>query len=155
MKTLITALLVCAALGTLAPVMAQTQRQDAIWARTALNSITLDGVLDEPEWALAESWVIEYAVDAGIPGSGWKTESGWQPIDPTYATIKFLVSGNQLYMAAVVEDQHPVVAGEQVEVMGEHDDLLVERGEAFAADQHRQVVIAEGHRADRTSRQVS
>ena len=105
MKTTITILLLCAGLGILAPAMAQVQRQDAIWARTALNSITLDGVLDEPEWALADSHVIDYGVDAGIPGSGWKTESGWQPIDPTHATLKFLVSGNQLYLAAVVEDQ--------------------------------------------------
>jgi hypothetical protein len=105
MKTTIATLLLCAALGTLAPAMAQAPRQDAIWARTALNPITLDGVLDEPEWAQAESHVIQYALDAGIPGSGWKTESGWQPIDPTHATIKFLVYENQLYMAAIVEDQ--------------------------------------------------
>ena len=105
MKSLITTLVLCAALGLLAPAMAQAPRQDAIWARTALNPITVDGVLDEAEWAQAESHVIEYAVDAGVPGSGWKTESGWQPIDPTYATIKFLVYGNQLYMAATVLDQ--------------------------------------------------
>jgi hypothetical protein len=109
-KTIKTALF-CAVLGLLisaampGPVTAQTPREDAIWARTALNPITLDGVLDEPEWALAESHVIEYALDAGMPGSGWKTESGWQPIDPTHATIKFLVHGNQLYMAATVLDQ--------------------------------------------------
>lgn len=105
MKMMITTWLLCAVLGTLAPAMAQAPRQDAIWARTALNPITLDGVLDEADWAQAESHVIDYAVDAGIPGSGWKTESGWQPIDPTHATIKFLVYGNQLYMAAIVEDQ--------------------------------------------------
>jgi len=105
MKRTITTLLFFAALGLVTPVMAQAPRQDAIWARTALDAITLDGVLDEPEWALAESKVIEFGVPAGLPGSGWKIETGWPPIDPTYATIKFLVSGNQLYMAAVVEDQ--------------------------------------------------
>ena len=64
--------------------------------------ITLDGVLDEAAWAQAETKVIEYAEDAGIPGSGWKFEAGWEPVDPTYATLKFLVVGNQLYMGAVV-----------------------------------------------------
>ncbi len=87
------------------PLAAQEVREDAIWARTALSPITLDGVLDEPGWAVADSQIIEYAVDAGMPGSGWKTEAGWQPIDPTHATIKFLVQGNQLYMAAIVQDQ--------------------------------------------------
>ena len=105
MRTTITTLLLCAALGLVAPAMAQAPREDAIWARTALDPITLDGVLDEPGWALAESVVIEYAVDAGVPGSGWKTESGWQPIDPTHATLKFLVYENQLYLAATVLDQ--------------------------------------------------
>jgi hypothetical protein len=85
--------------------MAQAPREDAIWARTALDPITLDGVLDEPAWALAESLIIEYPVNAGLPGSGWKTESGWQPIDPTYATLKFLVYENQLYLAATVLDE--------------------------------------------------
>jgi hypothetical protein len=98
-------LILCAALGLVASALAQAPRQDAIWARRALNPITLDGVLDEPGWALADSHVIQYAVDSGIPGSGWKTESGWQPIDPTDAVIKFLVYENQLYMGAVVKDQ--------------------------------------------------
>jgi hypothetical protein len=105
MKTTFKLLVLCAALATMAPAMAQIPRQDAIWARTAFDPITLDGVLNEPEWAQAETHVIEYAVDAGMPGSGWKTESGWQPIDPTHATIRFLVQGNQLYMAATVLDQ--------------------------------------------------
>ncbi|PID81777.1 hypothetical protein CSA17_01210 [bacterium DOLJORAL78_65_58] len=87
------------------PVLAQAEREDAIWARTTSDPITLDGVLDEAAWADAETWVIDYAQDAGIPGSGWKTESGWQPVDPTHATIKFLIHDNQLYMGAYVEDQ--------------------------------------------------
>ena len=40
------------------------------------------------------------AVDAGIPGSGWKLEAGMLPDDPTNATLKFLVVGNQLYLGA-------------------------------------------------------
>jgi hypothetical protein len=87
------------------PAAGQTVREDAIWARTALSPITVDGVLDETAWAQAESHVIEYAVDAGIPGSGYKSEAGWAPVDPTRATLKFLVYENQLYMGAVVEDQ--------------------------------------------------
>lgn len=106
MKTTITILTLLLAAATLAtPAAAQDAREDAIWARTSLAPITLDGVLDEPGWAVADSHVIQYGIDAGVPGSGWKTESGWQPIDPTHATIKFLVHGNQLYMAAIVQDE--------------------------------------------------
>jgi hypothetical protein len=105
MRRTLTTLILIAVLGLAAPVMAQAPREDAIWARTALDPITLDGVLDEPAWALAESVVIEYPVNAGLPGSGWKTENGWQPIDPTHATLKFLVYENQLYLAATVLDE--------------------------------------------------
>ncbi|MDM7914421.1 MAG: hypothetical protein ACE15D_17490 [Candidatus Eisenbacteria bacterium] len=81
-------------------------RPDAIWARSADNfsTINLDGVLDEGAWALAESMHVEYPVDAGIPGSGWKSEGGVTPSNPTRATLKFLVRGNQLYMGAIVHD---------------------------------------------------
>ena len=52
------------------PAAGQTPREDAIWARSTGGApITLDGVLDEPAWALAESVVIEYPVNAGLPGS--------------------------------------------------------------------------------------
>ncbi|PJA73838.1 hypothetical protein CO151_12025 [bacterium CG_4_9_14_3_um_filter_65_15] len=84
---------------------AATQRLDAIWARTAADSVVLDGVLDEADWAQAESYVIDYATDAGIPGSGWKSESGWAPIDPTHAVLNFLVRNNQLYMGVYIQDQ--------------------------------------------------
>lgn len=105
MKKTLMILLILAGLIAAGTALAQAEREDAIWARRSLAPITLDGVLDEPGWAEAEVHVIEYGVDAGIPGSGWKTESGWQPIDPAYAEIKFLVYENQLYMAAVVQDQ--------------------------------------------------
>jgi len=103
MKRLILTLILCAVLTGSA--LAQAERLDAIWARTTTEAITLDGVLDEAAWADAETWVIDYAEDAGIPGSGWKTESGWQPTDPTHATLKFLIHDNQLYLGAYVEDQ--------------------------------------------------
>ena len=105
MKRMVLALALCVAVSGLVPAAAQTARQDAIWARTTTDPITLDGVLDEAAWAAAETWVIDYAEDAGVPGSGWKTESGWQPIDPTHATLKFLIYENQLYLGAYVEDQ--------------------------------------------------
>ena len=86
--------------------VAQPPRQDAIWARsTAGAPIVLDGILNEPQWALAESKVIDWATDAGIPGSGYKPEGGFLPTDPTHATVKFLTVGNTLYMGIVLPDK--------------------------------------------------
>jgi len=94
-----------AAMLTAAPSMAQPPRQDVIWARTTDGAaLTLDGVLDEPAWANAETKVIKYRYDSGEPGSGWKDEGGAVLPDSTYATLKFLVVGNQLWMGAVVRD---------------------------------------------------
>ncbi len=85
---------------------AQPPRQDAIWARsTAGAPIVLDGILNEPEWALAESKVIQFGTDTGIPGGGYKYEGGFVPTDPTNATIKFLTVGNILYMSVVLPDK--------------------------------------------------
>ncbi|NNE10540.1 MAG: T9SS type A sorting domain-containing protein [Gemmatimonadetes bacterium] len=84
---------------------AQAPREDAVWARTTDGAaITLDGVLDEAAWAEAESLTVQWGQSAGIPGSGWKAEVGFLPVDPTYATIKFLVDGNQLYLGFTVSD---------------------------------------------------
>jgi hypothetical protein len=81
------------------------KRQDAIWARTVpAGTITLDGKLDEPAWAKAESVVVYYGKSSGLPGSGWKDETGVKPTDPTRAVLKFLVSGNNLYIGAFVPD---------------------------------------------------
>ena len=85
--------------------LAQAPRTDAIWAKRSQAPIVLNGVLSEPAWAVAESVVIRMAQDAGVPGSGWKYEGGVLPVDPTHATLKFLVVGNQLYMGAKVRDQ--------------------------------------------------
>jgi len=106
---LLLGLLVGMVCGTVMTAFAQgpEPREDVIWARFALEPITLDGVLDEPAWALAETKVVEWAQDAGIPGSGWKVESGaFIPSDPTYATLKFLAYENQLYLGAVVQDTY-------------------------------------------------
>ncbi|MCI0493861.1 T9SS type A sorting domain-containing protein [candidate division KSB1 bacterium] len=81
------------------------ERPNLIWARTTSETITLDGKLDEPGWQAAESVRLQYGKTADlIPGSGWHDESGVKPSDPTDAVIKFLVSGNNLYMAVVAKD---------------------------------------------------
>lgn len=80
------------------------KRTDAIWARTAPGPITIDGVLNEPSWAAAESVRVAYGQSAGIPGSGWFHEQGAYPSDRTNATVKFLVHGDSLYVAVIARD---------------------------------------------------
>lgn len=92
-------------LGWAVPASAQAPRSDVIWARLYSQTITLDGQLNEPGWAKAESTIVRFGVDNGIPGSGWKMESGIIPGDSTYAVLKFLVQGNQLYLGAKVKDK--------------------------------------------------
>ncbi len=68
--------------------------------------ITLDGVLNEAAWAQAESRVIEYGQDAGHSRQRLEDpRPAGPPVDPTHATLKFLVHGNQLYMGAEVAGQ--------------------------------------------------
>lgn len=84
--------------------LAQPKRTDAVWARTAPSgSITVDGKLDEPAWANAESIYVQYGKIAGIPGSGYTAETG-VPFDSIRAVVKFLVSENQLYLGITVKD---------------------------------------------------
>jgi hypothetical protein len=121
MKSAIMAIAVLALVVSAAPAGAQLARTDAIWARTVPpGSITLDGNLNEPVWAQAESWRIHYHYDVstpvtgtqGLPGSGWKDEGGFPPgtngvttNDSTNALLKFLVMGNKLYMGVTVPDK--------------------------------------------------
>lgn len=105
MRKLSTTILLLVLCGLALPTQAQSVRDDVIWARKTTDTITLDGVLDEAAWSQAETKVVEWNVNAGIPGSGWKLEAGWDPDDPTHATFKFLVVGNQLYMGATVLDK--------------------------------------------------
>src|SRR5438876_1094089 len=80
----IAATLLAAGLGAALPCLAQTPRKDYIWARsTAGAALTLDGILNEPAWLMADSMVIHYGQDSGIPGSGWFNEAGILPSDPT------------------------------------------------------------------------
>lgn len=100
------ALVAAASLTLAATAWAQPPRQDVYWARsTAGAPIVLDGVLNEPEWAKAETKTIQWGTDAGIPGSGFKPEGGFLPTDPTNATVKFLTVGDTLYMGIVLPDK--------------------------------------------------
>jgi hypothetical protein len=99
-------LTIALAIGTAVPSGAQSPRKDVVWARSTGGApITLDGVLSEAAWAVAESVKVQYAVDGGIPGSGWFNEAGILPMDPTNATLRFLVVGNRLYLGAMVRDK--------------------------------------------------
>lgn len=81
------------------------ERPNLIWARTTTDAMTLDGKLDEAVWQKAESVRLQYIKSSElISGSGWRNEGGVNPSDPTDAIIKFLVSGNNLYMAVVAKD---------------------------------------------------
>lgn len=98
--------LIAGALLFALPAAAQAPRQDIIWARNAQSAtITLDGHLNEPVWAQAESVQILFKRDNGIPGSGYKYEAGVAPTDSTAATIKFLTKGDYLYLAARLPDK--------------------------------------------------
>ena len=106
------ALLVSAAALCATSALAQPSRNgvDVIWARQAPAAvIKLDGVLDEPAWAQAESKLIRYTYFAGdqngIPGSGYQEEGGKLTSDSTFALVKFLVVGNTLYMGADMKDK--------------------------------------------------
>jgi hypothetical protein len=87
-------------------IYAQDQpREDVRWARFTNNPITLDGVLNEPDWAKAESLKIVYGKSAGLPTSGWRAELQPDAVtDPTNATVKFLMSGNFLYLGVSIPD---------------------------------------------------
>jgi len=122
MKKLILAAIVASACLAAAGA-AQAARTDAIWARSTNGaSITLDGNMNEPAWALAESTVIRFGIDPGVPGSGSKFEAGRVPIDSTWATLRFLTVGNQLYMGAWVRDKS--IGGS--EIFNRFDGLLMD-----------------------------
>jgi len=104
-KTLEAAMVLIATLILPAQAFAQAKRADSIWARKTTEAIVLNGILSETSWAKAESVSVKFGIDNGIPGSGWKIESGVLPSDSTRATIKFLVRDNQLYMGAWVRDK--------------------------------------------------
>ncbi len=85
---------------------AQMNPTEYIWARNTDDNIVLDGKLDESAWNDAETKHIMYGENAGNPGSGYRSEGGvlTAPTDPVDATLRFLADGNQLYIAATVQD---------------------------------------------------
>lgn len=96
------ALLLVAATASADPV-----RENVIWARSTDGAhITMDGVLNEPAWANAESKVVRFGrgLDNGQPGSGYVFEGGHIPKDSTVATFKFLVDGDTLWIGASIPD---------------------------------------------------
>lgn len=102
---IVAALMIGALLCSALPSWAQFQRHDFIWARSTNGAaLTLDGVLNEPQWAQAESLVVTIRQDSGIPGSGWKDEGGFVSADPSRGVFRFLVVGNQLWMSCTVRD---------------------------------------------------
>jgi len=107
MRAGLIAIVACGTIGLAAQASAQSGRPDVLWARfTNPGAITMDGVLSEPEWALAESVVVRFGLVADlIPGSGYKFEGGTLPNDSTYCTIKVLADSNQFYMAAIARDK--------------------------------------------------
>ena len=127
-RILSVALLASAVLGFAPPSHAQAARQDAVWARnTNGQTITLDGVLGEPAWATAQTWTVRFGVNNGDPGSGWKIEAGRIPRDSTFATVKFLVSGGQLYLGITARDSS----------VGGSADFNREDGALMALKDHR------------------
>ena len=83
---------------------------DVIWARDVGSAtITPDGVLNEPEWAQAETLNIRWDAPLGFPGSGQFFQENpfglENPVDPTNATVSFLRKGNDLYVGVSVPDE--------------------------------------------------
>jgi len=103
-----TGALACVAIAVVtlaATAHAQREGKDVYWARQAPGAtIVLDGVLDEPAWQYASQKLIQYRVNNSDPGSGWQEEGGHLATDSTYALLRFLVVGNQLYMGVTVRD---------------------------------------------------
>ena len=88
------------------PGLAQAPRKDVVWARSTAGAlITVDGVLNEPAWLAADSVHVQWGMDSGIPGSGWKPEAGILPTDPTFATLKFLTVADSLYVSFFIKDK--------------------------------------------------
>ncbi|MEM1117803.1 MAG: T9SS type A sorting domain-containing protein [Bacteroidota bacterium] len=112
-----TATLLTLGLLVAAPAFAQLDRTsgddaDVIWARDIGSaSIAVDGALDEPEWAQAESIQFQWDTNLGFPGSGQFFQGGQNPnafedpVDPIDATVSFLRKGNELYVGVQANDK--------------------------------------------------
>lgn len=82
------------------------EREDAVWARLLDGEkITMDGVLDEASWAKADSLLIWYGYNTGLPQSGYVGE--FQPAsikDSLKATVKFLADPPYLWIGFSIPD---------------------------------------------------
>ncbi len=102
---LLAVLVAGAVLAMASPSRAQFTRYDTYWARSTNGApLTLDGKLDEPQWAMAESIIVQYPVLGPIPGSGYKDEGGFPATDRAYAVFRFLTVNDQLWMGCTVRD---------------------------------------------------
>ncbi|OQY79380.1 MAG: hypothetical protein B6D45_00855 [Ignavibacteriales bacterium UTCHB3] len=80
-------------------------RTDGIWAKVAVGDITLDGIMNESDWAKADSIQVIYGQPGILPTSGYTSEFNDPAIfDPVRATVKFLVKGNYLYLGFWMPD---------------------------------------------------
>lgn len=104
MKTKLFMMVACSLILLTLSAFGQPARKDVIWARNTPQAITLDGNLNEPAWAAAESVAIRYGGPLDPPGNGYRLENGVQPTDPLRATFKFLVHLDTLYMGVIVRD---------------------------------------------------
>ncbi|MCA0389313.1 MAG: T9SS type A sorting domain-containing protein [Bacteroidetes bacterium] len=80
-------------------------RSDALWGKVALGTITLDGNMNEADWAKADSVQVIYGQPGALPTSGWTSEFNENAItDPIRATVKFLVKDHYLYLGFKMPD---------------------------------------------------
>ncbi len=98
--------------GLMAPAaLAQPVRNgvDMIWAPDVMGAtLTLDGTLDEAEWASADSIKLFWGADPVAPGSGQRIEGEpalADPLDGNQGTLYTLRSGNTLWMGLDVKDK--------------------------------------------------
>ena len=87
------------------------QLRDVVWARDiGSGTITVDGNINEPEWAQAESFVLtqDGTQPTYIPGGGAAGRdafNGSPSPDPGQATVRYLRKGNMFYISADVQDK--------------------------------------------------
>ena len=106
----VTVLFCLAFIVTVTTVIAQPVRNgvDVVWARDVAGaSMTLDGVLDEEAWQMAETISLEWGAPNVLPGSGQRIEGEpvlAEPSDGNDGTLYFLRNGNTLWMGLMVND---------------------------------------------------
>lgn len=106
-KSLVAMLLIALAI----PAAAQPERNgvDVIWARDVEGAtMTLDGMLTEPEWQMAETLPLVYDQAHALPGSGQKIEYEpplAEPSDGNNGMAYFLRDGNVLWLGIMAQDE--------------------------------------------------